>query len=141
VAIVAAYCAAAGDTSDSLIRATERILTTFQILDDLQDVEEDLKENNLTVFAKIVKDSVKSFQQVTGQEAYPIIMRDPKVRAEIARACVAVGETLLFLDHARDAVLISYLSHLARQLSELQLAIEGYQSNPTIQDPLLLGRI
>lgn len=42
VAAIAGYCAAAGEWDDRLIRSAELLIRPFQILDDLQDLQENL---------------------------------------------------------------------------------------------------
>src|ERR1700693_5140741 len=53
--VIAGYCAAGREPDDHLIRSTELMLGPFQLLDDLQDLAEDLREQNITSLVKIIR--------------------------------------------------------------------------------------
>jgi hypothetical protein len=143
VAVIAAYCAANNEPNERLIRATELLLGPFQILDDLRDVREDLQENNITVFAKIVKDIVLGHtQHLTDREIYGALFSDSRTVDALLATELNLDRALLLLDERCDTPLITFLVQLRTQLQALTSTIREYQTNPTaIREENLVIRV
>ncbi|HKR61246.1 MAG TPA: hypothetical protein VJS64_16105 [Pyrinomonadaceae bacterium] len=142
VAVVAAYSAAGGETEPRLVRITEALLGSFQTLDDLRDLAEDLEEGNLTEFVRIVLE--KNVDQAHGdvQDAYRSLLRSKKVFAPLKRASAAISEALRQCDRRSDGALIAYFSALQRNLTTLRRSISRYQRAPhSVSEPELFKRI
>lgn len=132
VAMIAAYCAATNEPNDRLIRATELLLGPFQILDDLKDVREDLQENNITAFAKIVRDLIYSHvQYLTDREIYGALFSDSHTVDILSAAEQNINRALLLLDERRDVPLITFVIQLRKQLQTLISTVREFQANPT----------
>jgi hypothetical protein len=131
VAVIAAYCAATNEPNDRLIRATELLLGPFQILDDLRDVREDLQENNITAFAKIVRTVIDVHaQHLTDLEIYGALFADSNTLEILLVSELEMNRALLFLDERRDVPLITFLVQLKTQLRTLISAVREFQINP-----------
>jgi len=142
VMVAAAYCAAAGETDDRLIRATESLLGAFQILDDLEDVQEDHDENNITGFVRIVRSCAASAKALGRNDMYRAVIADPGTQRILQRAIEAFGQSLLLLDGNRDQSLITFISEMKERTLELIDVLDAYQANPSpVQEPEVYARI
>ena len=142
VAAIAAFCAAAGETDDRLIRSAEAMLGPFQVLDDLEDIEEDLKEENVTSFVRIVRERVSAAGPLTRTQAYRAIIADSRTIATLRRAGDGAEKAILLLDPHRDGALIQYLCELRDCNAALIRALEDYQRDPSpIKEPEVMRRI
>jgi hypothetical protein len=142
VAAVAGFCTLAGLTDDRLIRSTEAILGTLQILDDLQDVEEDHSEGNLTIFVRIARECAFAAAPSTRGEMYSAIIRDPRTTSTMRQVTEGIDKALLILDGNRDRALIAFLSDLRDSNIALVRELEDYQRNPApIREPSIMSRI
>ncbi len=141
VAAIAAFCAAARESDDRLIRCAEAMLGPFQVLDDLEDLEEDFGENNITAFVRIVKEAV-SATAPTRTDMYRAIMNDPRTVTTLRRAGDGAEKAILFLDPLRDQALIANLCELRECNAALISALEDYQRNPSpVTEPEVMRRI
>jgi hypothetical protein len=142
VATIAGYCAAAGEGDDSLIRSAEALIRPFQILDDLQDLQEDYGENNLTPFVRIVTECVSAAQPLDRPSMYRALIKDSRTIGLVARAKNGVEEALLLLNADRDQSLISYIVALRERADALIQALEDHQRDPAaITEPEVMQRI
>jgi hypothetical protein len=142
VAMISGYCAAARQPTSCLVDATERVLGSFQILDDLQDVCEDAAEDNLTAFVRVLRDvSPKSIEAISEPAAYAMLVRDGRVLDELERVVPPLEEAMLMLDAERDGALLGYLGHLTTQVRMLIRLITDARSNHAIDEPTIYGHI
>lgn len=142
VAMISGYCAAAQQPTSCLIDATERVLGSFQILDDLQDVCEDVAEDNLTTFVRVLREiSPKSIEDITGPAAYAMLVRDGRVLDELERVVSPLEQAMLILDAERDRALLGYLGYLTNQVKRLIRLIADARSNHAIDDPIIYAHI
>lgn len=142
VAAIAGFCAAAGETDDHLIRAAEAMLTPFQVLDDLEDLEEDLRENNVTVFVRIVREYVSRAMPRNRTEMYRAIMKDPRMTSALQRATDGVEEALLILNPDRDREVIDLIGAFRERNAALIRALADYQRAPSpIKEPEIMRLI
>ena len=142
VAAIAAICAAAGESDDRLIGCAEAMLAPFQVLDDLEDVEEDLRENNATAFVRIVRERMVAATALTRTEIYRAIISDPRTLTTLQRASDGAEKAILLLNPLRDQALIDVLSDLRERNGELIRAVMGYQRDPSpIKEPELMRQI
>ena len=142
VAAVAGFCTLAGLTDDRLIRSTEAILGTLQILDDLQDVEEDHDEGNLTIFVRIARECASAAASSTRGEIYSAVIRDPRTTITMRQVTEGIDKALLILDGNRDHALIAFLSDLRDRNIALIRELEDYQRNPApIREPSIMSKI
>lgn len=143
VAAVIAYCAASHGSSDYLIRASEILLHPLQVLDDFQDLEEDLSEGNMTVFANIVR---AGFGGAAGGalfcDPYTVLLRDHKTLLQFEEAREAIGKAMMLLSHDTDRPLFSFLTYLYKELIAITSMLGEYQAEPNnVTEPEILGRI
>jgi hypothetical protein len=142
VAMISGYCAAARQPTSCLVDATERVLGSFQILDDLQDVREDAAEDNLTTFVRVLRDvSPKCIEEISEPAAYALLVRDVRVLDELERVISPLEEAMLMLDAERDRALLGYLGHLTNQVRVLIRLIADARSNPAIDEPTIYTHI
>jgi hypothetical protein len=142
VAVLAGFSAAANEADDRILRATECVLAPFQILDDLHDLEEDLKENNITAFVAIAKCALRGSACDDERVLYSYLISDPRVPSLIENAVRKIDEAILLLNASRDHALISYLSLLRRQISSLTDMLRDFQSGcNNISEPDIYGAI
>jgi hypothetical protein len=142
VAAIAGFCAAARESDDRLIRCAEAMLGSFQIMDDLEDIEEDFRENNITVFVRIVKERISAATPVSRTEMYRAIMTDPRMTSTLQRAQEGLEKALLILDTNRDQLLIGYILEAREGTGALISALSDYQRDPSsIGEPELMRRI
>jgi len=142
VAAIAGFCAAAHETDDHLIRAAEAMLTPFQVLDDLEDLEEDHRENNVTVFVRIVRECVSAAMPRNRTEMYHAVMKDPRMTSALQRAMEGVEEALLILNPDRDREVIGLIAAFRERNAALIRALTDYQRDPSpIKEPEIMRLI
>ena len=142
VAAIAGYCAAAGEWDDRLIRSAELLIRPFQILDDLQDLQEDYHENNLTPFVRIIRNYVAAVEPLSTSAMHRALIKDPRTISLVIRARDGVDSALLLLDANRDKSLIAYIAELRDRANMLVRALEDYQSTPAlITEPEVMQQI
>jgi hypothetical protein len=142
LAAIAGFCAAAGMTDDRLVRAAEAMLAPHQIFDDLEDLEEDLGENNLTVFARVVRAEGAAAITADRLAMYRTLIGAPATLLPLRQAAAAIDAALLLLDADRDVALVDYLARLRTANAALIDGLVAYQRSPReIGEPELLERI
>ncbi len=142
VAAIAGFCAAAGEADDRLIRSAEAMLGPLQLFDDLQDLQEDYHENNITPFVRIVQDCIAAASPVTQTEMYRVLIKDQRTSSLLRRAADAVERAILILDANRDQALVAYLAELRDRNAALIRALADYQIEPPlITEPEVMQRI
>lgn len=142
IAAVAGFSAAAGISDDRLIRSAEALLGTFQILDDLQDLQEDCGEDNITVFVRIARECASAAAPLTRSQMYSAIIRDPRTKEALQKAAEGIEKALLMLDGDRDRVLVEFLIKLRVRNTALVQALADYQRDPSvIKEPEVLSQI
>jgi hypothetical protein len=142
VAAIAGFCAAAAEPDDRVLRSAEALLGPFQILDDLEDLEEDHAQDNITVFVRIVRECVASAMPLSRNEMYHSIIADPQTKGAMVRTAEGIDKSLLLLDPTRDRVLIAYICELRDRTAALIRALDAYQRNPSpVTEPEVMRRI
>ena|GEM_PF-5395064 len=142
VAAIAGFCAAAHEPDDRLIRCAEAMLAPFQVLDDLEDLEEDFKENNITDFVRIVRECVSAATPPNRTEMYRAIMKDPRMTSTLFRAQDGAEKALLILNPDRDRELIGYICDFRERNAVLIRVLNDYQRDPSpIMEPEVMRRI
>ncbi len=142
VAAIAGFCAAAGESDDRLIRSAEAMLGPLQLFDDLQDLQEDYHENNITPFVRIVQDCIAAALPLTQTEMYRVLIKDQRTSSLLRRAAGAVERAILILDADRDQALVAYLAELRDRNGALIRALADYQIEPPlITEPEVMQRI
>jgi hypothetical protein len=142
VALIAAFTAAARDSNNRLIRSVEALLESFQILDDLADIEEDLGQNNLTGFVRMFKERAGATVPTTRAEIYRTIMNDPRAQTTLERTKDGIEKALLLLNPGDDQAMIAYLGELHDGTIVLIEALDDYRRNPSpIKEPEIMRRI
>jgi hypothetical protein len=128
--IIAGYCAAAKVERCTLLDATETLLGTFQILDDLQDVYEDIRENNITTFVKILRSVTHDpLESLAEPEIYNFLLGEDRFSEALRSAVISMDHALILLDATRDKSLVVYLSHLRTDLEGLISKIKKHNEN------------
>jgi hypothetical protein len=142
VATVAGFCAAAGEDNDRLIRAMEAMLGPFQLFDDLQDLQEDFQENNVTALVRIVTNCADVLGLTTQAAMYRALIRDAKTIKLLTQAGEGIDQSLMLLDASRDQALITYLHGLRSCNIALIHALDEYQRDPiAIREPEIFQKI
>jgi hypothetical protein len=142
VAAMAGFSAASRQPDDRLVRAAEAMLGPFQILDDLEDLQEDHGENNVTIFVRIVRECVAAAKPLTRSDMYGAVIRDSRTLAALQRAMDGADKALLILDQKRDHVLIAYIGELRRRNAALISALVDYQRDPSpVKEPEIMRQI
>lgn len=142
LAPISAYCALAKLEDSSLLSAAELLLAPFQILDDLQDLEEDLEENNLTIFVRIVRQAKLQTEQIARPEAYRLVFLSHRTIEVLLEVVSAVEQAAMLLDRRRDISILDYLLNLRTQTLALINLLRGYQESPSIiSEPELLEKM
>ena len=131
VAAIAGFCAAARVADDRLVRSCEIALGTFQLLDDLQDLQEDHGEDNVTIFVRIARECASTVEPLTRTEMYRAIIRDPRTMQVMVQVAKEIKDALLILDGNRDQGLIAFFGELLDRNSALIQALDDYQRDPT----------
>jgi hypothetical protein len=142
VAAVAGFCAAARESDHRVLRSAETLLGPFQILDDLEDLQEDHSQDNITVFVRVARECISSAMPLSRNEMYHAIIGDPRTKAAAAQAAEGIEKSLLLLDPVRDGVLVAYICELLDRTAALVVALDDYQRDPSpIKEPELMRRI
>lgn len=142
VAAIAGFCAAAQLTDDRLIRSAEAALGTFQMLDDLQDLQEDNSEDNATIFVRIARECASAAAPLTQTEMYSAIIRDPRTKDAMLQVADGIENALLMLDSNRDQGLIAFFSELRNRNAALIRALDDYQRDPSpVKEPAIMHQI
>jgi hypothetical protein len=142
VATMAAFCAAAREPDDRLVRFVECMLAPLQILDDLEDIDEDFREDNITELVRIVRESVSATTAADRIELYRALMKDPRAQTILQRAPDGIEKAILLLDPHRDQALIAIFAELHQCNGALIAALDDYQRDPSpIKEPEVLRRI
>jgi hypothetical protein len=142
VAAMAGFCAAAKETDERMIRAAEAMLGPFQILDDLEDLQEDHGEDNVTLFVRIVRETISTSIPLTRNAMYGAIIRDSRSKEVMIRAADGIEKALVLLDSRRDRVLIDYVTGLRDRTATLIRILDDYQRAPSpIKEPEVMRQI
>jgi hypothetical protein len=142
VMVAAAYCAAAGETDDRLVLATESLLSAFQILDDLEDVQEDNNEHNITAFVRIVRQCASTARALQRTDVYRAVIADPSTQRLLERAVNAFEQSLLLLKIEKDQSLIAFICEMKARTIDLISVLDDYQINPSpVKEPEVLKKI
>jgi hypothetical protein len=143
VAVVAGYCAAAGEKSSRLISATELFLGPLQFLDDLQDLAEDIQEDNATTLVKIVRskvsDDIKRYDEMA---LYSLLLSDGAFLDALRSIAIGIRQALLLLDGNQDGSLVWYFGYLSDQIGSVIHEVQLFQSGiASITEPELIAHI
>ena len=145
VAAIAGFCASAGMQDDHLIRSAEQVLGTFQILDDLQDLQEDYGEDNATIFVRIAKECAATVEPLTRSAMYKAVIHDSRSKDAMLQATDGIDKALLMLDANRDQLLITFFSELRERTTGVIEALEAVQRAPSAENEHLavdrIGRV
>jgi hypothetical protein len=106
-------------------------LGTFQLLDDLQDLQEDHGEDNVTIFVRIARECASTAEPLTRTAMYRAIIRDHRTMEAMVQVAKEIKDALLILDSNRDQGLIAFFGELLDRNSALILALDDYQRDPT----------
>jgi hypothetical protein len=142
VAAAAGFCAAAREPDDRVVRAAEALLGPFQILDDLEDLQEDHGEDNVTVFVRIVRECISTAMPLSRNAMYGAIIRDSRTRDAMMRAAEGIDRAILLLDWKHDHALVAYISWMRDRTAAVIRALEDYQRAPSpIKEPEVIRQI
>ncbi|HXQ84898.1 MAG TPA: hypothetical protein VN769_12625 [Xanthobacteraceae bacterium] len=142
VAAAAGFCAAARESDDRVIRSAEALLGPFQILDDLEDLQEDHGQDNITIFVRIVRDYISTAVPLSRNAMYGAIIRDSRTKAAVVRAAEGIDRALLLLDPNRDLALVDYIADLRDRTAGLIRVLDDYQREPAaIKEPEVMRQI
>jgi hypothetical protein len=142
VALVAGLCAAARETDQRMIQAGEALLGPFQILDDLEDLQEDHGEDNITVFVRILRERISATIQSSRDAMYGVIIKDARAKNAMVRAAEGLEKALLLLDPNRDQALVDYLAGWRDGTVVLVRLLDSYQQQPSpVKEPEIMRQI
>jgi len=142
LAAVAGFCAAAREPDDHMVRSAEALLGPFQILDDLEDLEEDEGQENITIFVRIAREYISTVKSPSRMEMYRAIIGDARTVSALRRAAAGFEKALLLLDSRRDLALIEYIGEMRIRTIDLVSVLDDYQRDRSpIKEPEIMRRI
>jgi hypothetical protein len=142
IALVAGLCAAACETDQRVIQAGEALLGPFQILDDLEDLQEDDGEDNITMFVRILRERISATIRPSRDAMYGVIIKDARAKDAMVRAAEGLEKALLLLDPNRDQALVDYLAGWRDGTVDLVRLLDSYQQEPSpVKEPEIMRQI